>query len=202
MHLNILNLDQAKLLPLLEEFGAEFGLVGGTAIALQLGHRRSIDFDFFKTESFSTQKIQQRLRKLIKIDRILIDGQEELTLIANRVKLTFYLFPFPITFTEDFTSQIKLPSLLTLSAMKAVALGKRGKWKDYVDLYFLLHQFSLAEVVKKSQQIFGTEFNEKLFRVQLSYYTDVDKTETVDFLPGFAVTDAEVEKYLTKISLT
>lgn len=74
-----------------------------------------------------------------------------------------------------------LPSLLTLAAMKAYALGRRSKWKDYVDLYFLLKgYYQLEDVIRKANEIFGDLFSEKLFRAQLSYFDDVDYTEEAD----------------------
>lgn len=48
--------------------------------------------------------------------------------------------------------------------MKAFALGKRAKWKDYVDLYFIFQNYSLQELVDKTNSIFKEQFNEKLFR--------------------------------------
>ncbi|MCB6599156.1 hypothetical protein LI118_17050, partial [Erysipelatoclostridium ramosum] len=70
---------------------------------------------------------------------------------------------------------IKLPDLLTLAAMKAYALGRRAKWKDYVDLYFAMKDyFPISAIVKKAKGIFGAEFNEKIFRAQLAYFKDID----------------------------
>ena len=86
--------------------------------------------------------------------------------------------------------------------MKAYALGRRSKWKDYVDLYFLLtRHFSLNEVVEKAVGIFGDLFSEKLFRAQLSYYADVDYTEKVEYLVERPPSDEEVKNVLTQIAL-
>jgi hypothetical protein len=75
-----------------------------------------------------------------------------------------------------------MPSLIDLAAMKAYALGRRSKWKDYVDLYFLLQQFSIQEISLKATEIFGELFPEKLFRAQLSFFDDIDYTEEVDYM--------------------
>ena len=81
--------------------------------------------------------------------------------------------------------------------MKAYALGRRAKWKDYVDLYFILNgRCSLAQISARAKKIFGAEFNEKIFREQLSYFKDIDYSEKVDYLPGFAVGESEVMKFL------
>jgi hypothetical protein len=87
--------------------------------------------------------------------------------------------------------------------MKAFALGQRAKWKDYVDLYFIIKNFhSLAEINKRGHELFGKEFNEKLFKMQLSYFNDVNYGEEVEFMPGFAVGEKKIKKELINFSLT
>jgi len=91
-----------------------------------------------------------------------------------------------------------MPSLLDLAAMKAFALGRRAKWKDYVDMYFILHDhFSVEQIAERASAIFGQLFSEKQFRAQLCYFDDVDFTEPVDFLTK-PVNESEVKDYLTE----
>lgn len=95
-----------------------------------------------------------------------------------------------------------MPTLLTLAAMKAFAIGQRNKWKDYVDMYFILREYhTLAEIIQRTEKLFGNEFNAKLFRQQLSYFDDIDYREAVTFKPGFEVPDEEVRRALTEYSL-
>jgi len=61
MHKDILTKEQQKLLPLVGEFAKDFGLVGGTAIALNIGHRRSIDFDLFSLKEFDNYQIKRKI---------------------------------------------------------------------------------------------------------------------------------------------
>ena len=92
--------------------------------------------------------------------------------------------------------------LAAFLAMKAYALGRRSKWKDYVDLYFLLTKcFSLAEVSAKATELFGELFSEKLFRAQLSYFDDIDYTEQVEYLIPNPPTAEEIKRVLTELSL-
>lgn len=201
MHTNILSSKQQELLPLIKQFSDDFGLVGGTAIALYLGHRRSIDFDLFRSKSFNIQNIRSTIMKKWKIEHTYIQGEGELTILVNQVKMTFFHFPYKLPFDVDFQGIIHIPDLLTLSAMKVFALGHRAKWKDYVDLYFLFHRFDLNELCKKAIKLFGTQFNEKLFRVQLGYFTDIDYTEEVEFMEGVEISQKEIHEYLKNISL-
>jgi len=202
MQSNVLTGEQRQLLPLIRTFSNNFGLVGGTAIAFHLTHRRSIDFDLFSYKTFSTLSIRNKINQFFKIEQTLSQGEGELTVIVNKVKLTFFHFPYNIVFNTQFEDVIKIPDLLTLASMKAFALGKRAKWKDYVDLFFITKQFSLKEIVDQSIKLFGNEFNEKLFRVQLSYFDDVDYSEKVEYMEGFQIPDDEIKLLLEKISLT
>jgi len=201
MYPNILTSKQEQILPLIKLFSKDFGLVGGTAIAYYLGHRRSIDFDLFSPKTFSILSARNKINKFFKIEQTLVQGDGELTVMANNVKLTLFNFPYHIEYNSKFENIIKIPDLLTLAAMKAFALGKRAKWKDYVDLYFISKKYSLQQIVKKAEQLFGAEFNEKLFRVQLAYFEDVDYSEEVEYMEGFQTSDTEIKKSLEKISL-
>ena len=202
MHLEILTKEQEELLPLVKMFSSEFGLVGGTAIALQLGHRESIDFNLFKNGNINILKIRKRVSEVFHIENVRVEEPEEYTITVNGVRLTFLNYPFNIKYTEKLEHTIKIPDILTLGAMKAFALGKRAKWKDYVDLYFIFRKHSLEEVTQKSAQIFGNEFNGKLFREQLSYYEDIDYTEQIVFMPKSSVSNEEIKKNLIEISLS
>lgn len=201
LHKEILNQSQIDLLPLISEFKREYYLVGGTAIALYLGHRRSIDYDLFKFSSINHKKNIDKINKFgfeIKITR---NVSEQMNLMINDVKITFFQYPFEIKALTTLEKYIKLPSLLDLAAMKAYALGRRSKWKDYVDLYFLIkNKFSIEEISKRAEELFGQLFSDKLFRAQLSYFKDVDYTEEVDYLVK-APTNKEIKDFLINASI-
>jgi len=202
MHKEVLTAEQRKVLPLVKDFSKNFYLAGGTAIALHLGHRRSIDFDLFTNKKFGNLKIKNQLASLIKIDQTLINDLDEYTVVAAGVKITFLRYPFDIKTKEKFETIISLPDLLTLAAMKAYTLGRRAKWKDYVDLYFIMKDhYPIKKIVARAKNIFGSEFNEKNFRAALSYFKDIDHSEQVEFLPGFQVADNVVQKKLIELSL-
>ena len=201
-HREILNDDQMSLLPVIREFKREYYLVGGTAIALYLGHRRSIDFDLFKFSMISAKKNVEKLSRSNVNFTITRNVTEQLNLIANNVKMTFFQYPFQIEAKNDFEKVIRIPDLLDLAAMKAYALGRRSKWKDYVDLYFLLNdKFTLQQIIDRAIMIFGDLFSDKLFRSQLSYFDDIDYTEEVDYLVN-APSDAEIKSFLIDLATT
>lgn len=198
----ILTENQIKLLPVLKTFSRSFGLVGGTAIALQIGHRRSVDFDMFSLSKFNNTRIKNKILESVKIDEILVNRLDELTFVARGVKLTFFRYIYEITYSVNLDPRIKMPDLLTLAAMKAFALGQRSKWKDYVDLYFIMRDFcGISEIVKKGEELFGGEFNDKLFAMQVGYFDDIRYNEAVEFMPGFEVPEEEIKNKLIEYSM-
>ena len=122
--------------------------------------------------------------------------------MVNDVKVTFFQYPFPIEPTEKFEKYFRIPTLRQLAAMKAYALGRRSKWKDYVDLYILLREhFSVEEISSTATDIFGELYSEKLFRSQLCYFDDVDYTESVDWIIPNPPADDEIKHTLTEFSI-
>lgn len=202
MYKNVLNADQDQLLNLIKSFSSDFYLAGGTAMALHLGHRRSIDFDLFTDNAFDPMVIRNKIILSKPIEYTFSQGVGELTVLISKVKVTFFHYPFIIERSTDLDTYIKLPDLITLGAMKTFALGRRAKWKDYVDLYFIFQKYSFQELMNKTNSIFKSEFNEKLFRTQLSYFEDIDHSETIEYMQGFEKNDNEIKKYLEKISLS
>lgn len=101
----------------------------------------------------------------------------------------------------DFDRIIKIPDLLSLAAMKAYALGRRSKWKDYVDLYFILKDYyNVGQITLKAISIFGDMFSEKLFRSQLSYFDDIDFTEPIEFI-GDKISEETIKDFLIEKSI-
>jgi hypothetical protein len=202
MHKETLSQEQEDFLPKIAPFSKDYGLAGGTAIAFYIGHRRSIDLDLFTNKEFNNLALKNKIKKNIKIEKIIVDKLGEFTFISNKVKFTFFHYPYKIKFSKKINNTIKLPDLLTLAAMKAYSLGHRAKWKDYVDLYFIIKDyFSVNRIIKKAEDIFSSEFNEKIFRTQLSYFKDIDYTEKVIYMKGFEISDEVIKKGLIKFSL-
>jgi len=203
MHKEVLTKKQIELLPLLKLFSQDFGLVGGTAMALYLGHRRSIDFDLFTNKEFKNETLLSKISKSFKIEMIVVNNPGELTTILKGVRFTFFHHRHKIDFPKRFEKIVKLPDLLTLAAMKAFTLGMRAKWKDDVDLYFILkNHYTLQQIIKRAQKIFGNEFNEKLFRSQLAYFKDIDYQEKIIYLKGYEVNDKTIKEELINFSLS
>ena len=176
--------NQLEIIWVLSLFSKDFYLALWTAIALQLWHRKSSDFDLFSYKKIDNNSIVNKIKNgWYEIERILIDNKnEELTVIIRWVKITFLYYPFQIKLENKF-EQISIPNIMTLWAMKFYTLWRRWKWKDYVDLYFILNSwYKFWDISSLAQDIFAWGYNEKLLREQLCYFEDIDYTEEVEFI--------------------
>ncbi|HBE43743.1 MAG TPA: hypothetical protein DDW27_21635 [Bacteroidales bacterium] len=196
MHIGALTDKQLSLLPYLSRFKRSFYLVGGTAIALHIGHRRSVDFDLFSRSGLNKKLIRNKLSGIpFKITR-LSEDTDQIHFLINNIKVTFFNFPFSIDHPLRLESSLTIPSLLTLASMKAYALGRRAKWKDYVDLYHIIRNFhTIEEISAEAISKFGELYSEKLFREQLAFHKDIDYSESVEFLTP-APSEQEIKRFL------
>lgn len=200
---NILTKEQMILAEGLFPEIEDFYLAGGTALALQIGHRRSLDFDLASFEQINSFNLERKLIKLgFKIQSVFTVTSDEFSVLINEIRVTFFSFPFDVK--HEITWQrghITLPQITELGAMKAYALGRRSKWKDYVDLYFLLRfKLNMEELIGKAREIFSSHFNSKIFREQLSYFDDIDYSETIEYIDR-APDDKEIKEFLEAIAV-
>lgn len=196
MHDEVLTQSAAALLPFLLRF-KDFYLAGGTALALQMGHRRSIDFDLFSHKPLPKGLLTQVKRACIPHSVVVTySSPEQLNVLIGNVKTTFLFFPYPVIDLFVMHRDLSLASIREIAAMKALSIGKRLAFKDYVDWYFMLKEkrVTLPDVISLAQKKFGGDFNDRLFLGQLVSLSDVPE-QTIDFLRD-AVDKKEIEKFL------
>lgn len=155
-----------------DSFFQNFILVGGTSLALQMGHRNSIDIDLF-----GNQEINQKIfiDKLSDYGNIEVSQASKNIMITsiNDIKVDFVNYKYPLLNNFKLLDSIRLASLEDIAAMKLNAILGRGSRKDFIDLYFLLNEFSLAQILGfyKLKYLDGSEF---LVIKSLSYFADAD----------------------------
>jgi hypothetical protein len=198
MHLEVLEKKNLKVFSLLKYFPG-FYLAGGTALALQLGHRRSIDFDLFTNKKIPTNLIK-KVEQIFKgwLVKILVNNSDELTVLVNGVKLTFLFYPFPVLGKLNGYQGVKLLPAKEVAATKAYTIGRRGSFKDYIDLYFILKDkvSYLEGIIEMAEKKYGGNFNARLFLEQLVYLEDFNDTDIV-FLKK-PVTKKDIAAFFTK----
>lgn len=153
----------------------KFYLAGGTALSLQLGHRKSYDLDFFSQEEFDTEIIAKKLKSS---GDFIIDmmNNKTLTGIFNKIKVSFFYYPYKVIFPFEKYNSIKIASVADIGVMKMVAITNRGAKRDFIDLYFILKgYFSLETMLKLYKEKYG-EFamNEINIKKGLVFFADAD----------------------------
>jgi len=182
MHPEAITSKQKSIFDKLESF-PEYYLAGGTALALQIGHRLSIDFDFFSEKEISVQ-VLPKIKKIFRNFKIevVINHPEQLTVRLDGINLTFVKYPFPPIFKLEKYKGVKLLSIPEIAATKAYVLGRRATQKDYIDLYYILRgkYLTLEKLIKIASKKYK-EFNPRLFLEQLIYLEDVENIQ-IQFL--------------------
>jgi hypothetical protein len=115
---------------------SDFYLAGGTALALQLGHRTSVDLDFFSEKTFDEERIVQSLAVLGRL-QILEKSEQSVTGILDGVKFSFLGYQYPTLQPGLVFDGIDIASIEDIACMKLDALSSRGSKRDFVDVYFI-----------------------------------------------------------------
>lgn len=176
IHLEILDKEKREVLTLLKAFKNDGYLAGGTALALQIKHRKSYDFDVFVGKSIGN-RFKLKVRKIFDDVKTKVDTGDELGFTTRGgTGVTFLWYYFPTLYPLIETEFLSLASFLDIAADKAHTIGRRAVWRDYVDIFVLLkkHFVSLKEIVNLCKRKFGGDFNETLFLEQLVYFKDVE----------------------------
>lgn len=162
--------QQLQTLPELEDFH----LVGGTSLALQLGHRNSIDIDLFSQKEFSVTFIIEKLKKQFQLE---VSFEKNNTLLAyiNKIKVDFITHDYPYVLPPITEEGITFLSKEDIAAMKLNAIYHSGKrLKDFIDIYFLLEHFSIKEML----DFFCIKYpltNPLIPLKSLNYFDDIDE---------------------------
>lgn len=183
MHEEALTKEAAAILPHFKRFQG-FYLVGGTALALQMGHRVSVDFDFFSSDALQ-KNLLQRVKRIFRGYPIQVTYRavEQLNITIGEVKTTFFHYEYPVLRPFMSYKDVSIATVDEIATMKAFSLGKRLAYKDYVDWYFMLKEdrVDLKEIIILAQKKFGNDFNDRLFLGQLVSLEDIP-TQKIDFL--------------------
>lgn len=165
LFVKILSEKQRQTLSSLSIFSRYGILAGGTGLALQLAHRYSYDFDIFCPKPIS-RAFFFRTAKIFHNPKVLVNTSDELSFVARTgIKCSFIFYPF-----RGLHRLIKGPYGWQVSFWKDIALdkahtvGRRGEWRDYVDMYFIIKRgFVLPDILREAKMKFGNSFSEKLF---------------------------------------
>lgn len=174
-HPEILDKNQLSIFPKLTFLKNDgFYLAGGTGLALQLGHRTSIDLDFYKRNHFNNVKLFTRIETVFgkEVEKTL---QQKDTLFCKitGVDLSFFWYKYPLLKSPKIITGVPVASLEDIAAMKLLAIYHRPAKRDYIDIYFLLKKFTLDDIFSFLSKKYPT-FNIYLALRALRYFDDLE----------------------------
>ncbi len=175
LYWNILDKKRISLLPKLKFLkDAGFYLAGGTALALQIKHRTSVDFDFYSENDFDSQKIHQLFQSQ-NSKKLLVDTITENTLIIeiDNISISLFTYKYPLLKPFIISEELQLASLEDIAAMKLIAIIQRGVKRDFIDLYFLSQRFNLEKIMNLTKTKYAG-FNKYLACQALAYFKDAE----------------------------
>ena len=186
-------LKKLQRLPVLEQTR----LVGGTALALQLGHRKSIDLDFFGTVDCEAEYLRESIAGIASLT-ILKESPHIHIYIVDGIKVDIVNYKYPWLDDVVLEQGLRLASVSDIAAMKITAIIGRGTKKDFIDIAFLLHHFSLEEIL----HFYAAKYNDSsvfMAMKSLAYFDDAE----ADPMPDMFINQSwqQVKAYiLSKIS--
>lgn len=153
----------------------DFNLVGGTSLALQIGHRKSIDIDMFGMSEINIIEFNEALSNLGRIT-VLKKSKNIIVYAIDGIKVDFVNYIYPLLKPIHVVESMRLISMEDIAAMKINAISGRGSKKDFIDLFYLLNTFPLTTMFEFYTQKYqdGSEF---LALKSLTYFDDAEKEE-------------------------
>jgi predicted nucleotidyltransferase len=154
---------------------SEMRLVGGTSLALQIGHRKSIDIDLFGILSADYENLMDELKTLGEVVP-LKNSKNIHSLLINEIKVDIVNYEYNWLTNKIKTDNIHLATIEDIAAMKLNAIIGRGSKKDFIDLFFILKDYSLATLI----DFYSKKYNDGstfLVLKSLTYFEDADMEE-------------------------
>lgn len=164
-----------------KDFLSETRLVGGTALALQYGHRMSVDLDFFGSIDSDAVDLKLQLREMGKLS-VIKESKNINIFLLDGIKIDIINYPY--SWIDDAVKEdnIVLASPQDIAAMKINAIEGRGSKKDFIDIYFLLQHYSIHDILG----FYAKKYPEySIFRALMSmtYFEDAEN----QFMPRMFV---------------
>jgi len=175
MHIEILNPGQRDVLEKLGTLPLKgYYLAGGTALALQMGHRLSLDFDLFTSHMGDPEQLLSVLNSSGMEYRVLSTGRETLHINAQGIPVSFFGYDYPLLAELISTGSIACASPDDIACMKLSAIASRGSRKDFVDLYCILtHYRGLGDYLRLYTEKYRSRDIGHLLR-SLVYFEDAE----------------------------
>jgi len=158
-----------------QEWLKAFYLAGGTGLALQIGHRESVDFDFFNDKDFVSQDILNYLKTIGDV-KLILNTDNILHCLVDGIQIAFFSVNYKLIDDTLNHDNFRICSTLDIFLMKLQAIAGRGSRKDFIDLYFLLKQFKLKNIERYYSKKYNIALQSDYHLLKsLLYFDDAEK---------------------------
>jgi hypothetical protein len=202
IYYDILSNKQREILPCLGFLKErQIYLAGGTGLALQIGHRSSIDFDFYDKTEFELDTILRQFRQFFKKLSVIQMSNGTLIVDVEGIQVSVFYYDYKVIRPVFHTKHLLLLSLEDISAMKLIAIIQRGERRDFIDIYYLIQRFGLEKIFSYSEEKYPGIFNPYLALQALTYFEEAEgalpgsRIGIFNDRPGWG----EVKEYLIKV---
>lgn len=184
-----------------KEYLKDFFLVGGTALALKIGHRKSIDLDLFSMVSFDTNQLLEKISADFPF-ALFFSANNTLKGSINQIQVDFLAHRYPLVAEPDMIENVTMLSTEDIVAMKLNAIAVSGqRVKDFIDIYYLLSYYSMEEMIGFYKKKY-TQYNDANVLKSLCWFNDVDLTDWPTMLAKPDLKWETVKKALEKSTMT
>ena len=184
-------------------------LCGGTALAMQIGHRKSEDLDFMMWRTSRTQKpevdwnaIERELtEKIGTIDNFNMLGFDQVEFLVRGVKFSFFVSDnySPVTAPFDYMGNIRLADAVSIMAMKMEVMLRRMKFRDYYDIYSILKEgYPIQEGIEKALNYSRHRLSSKNIIMMLLAGQFIPDNNFSNLEPKYDVTKEQIREYILK----
>ncbi len=173
-----------------------FYLAGGTGLALHLGHRRSVDLDFFTPETFSEDALLQKVQTLGEFS-LMAKGAGTLHAQIGGTKVSFLAYAYPLLFPSEAFREVKVADPRDIAGMKVSAISSRGTKRDFIDLYAVAQPYGLPQILAWFKAKFArANYSSVHILKSLTYFDDAEKDPAPDMLVPLGW--EEVKQFFTR----
>ncbi|HTP64561.1 MAG TPA: nucleotidyl transferase AbiEii/AbiGii toxin family protein [Geobacteraceae bacterium] len=171
-------------------------LAGGTALALQIGHRISHDLDFFTVKDFSVDAAIVAVKKSGLPFRVTSEGDGRLNAEIDGIKVSLFRYDHPFVEKPLVVDGIQISGILDIAAMKVIAISQRGLKRDFVDLFYILREKAFQAIAELMVRRYGAERVPVVhIGKSLVYFADADGNPEPAYIEGRAAEWEEVKKF-------
>ncbi|MBI4680723.1 MAG: nucleotidyl transferase AbiEii/AbiGii toxin family protein [Nitrospirae bacterium] len=171
-------------------------LAGGTALALHLGHRISVDLDFITDTDFRLESVISDIRKTGRSFRITSEGEGYLIIEIDGIKVSLFKYDYPFLEKPLLINGVRIAQVFDIASMKVIALSQRGTKRDFIDLYLILRDIPFYKIAGHMVKRFGRErINPIHIGKSFVYFSDADSNPEPEFIKRREIHWDEVKKF-------